>query len=111
MAPGGILRLALPDGELWARQLIEDGEGRGSTTTSGSMPTPSRAPRAAGMFTFMMGGSAHKWQPTRDLVKAMVEDAGFTEFRELEYQKGDLPQLTEVEVRPESMFFEAVRPA
>ncbi|KAA1396080.1 class I SAM-dependent methyltransferase [Aeromicrobium ginsengisoli] len=109
MAPGGILRLALPDGELWARQLLEGQGGEHFNERINAYPVA--RPKGRRQITFMLGGSAHKWQPTRDLVKAMVEDAGFTNFRELAYQEGDLPQVTEVEVRPESMFFEAVRPA
>lgn len=112
MAPGGIIRLALPDGELWARQLIEsDGnEEAGAHYNERLGAYPVVRPKGRRMFTFMMGGSAHKWQPTRGLIRSMLEEAGFADFRELAYQQGDLPQLTEVEVRPESMFFEAVRP-
>lgn len=107
MQPGGIIRLALPDGELWARQVLEGQGGEHFNERLNAYPVA--RPKGRRQITFMLGGSAHKWQPTRDLVKDMLEDAGFTGFRELEYQQGDLPQVTEVEMRPESMFFEAVR--
>lgn len=112
MKPGGILRLALPDGELWARQLIESSgdKAAGEHYNERLGAYPEVRPKGRRFYAFMMGGSAHKWQPTRGLVKSMLEDAGFTDFKELDYQQGELPQLDEIEARPESMFFEAVRP-
>lgn len=111
MAPGGILRLALPDGELWARQLMEgsqDGSaGRHYNERLGAYPTV--RPKGRRLITFMLGGSAHKWQPTRGLLRELVEDAGFSDFTEHTFKEGTLPQIDEVEFRPESMFFEAVR--
>lgn len=112
MAPGGIIRLALPDGELWARQLLEGaGDAQSGAHYNERLGAyPVERPKGRRLITFIGGGSAHKWQPTRGLVRSMLEEAGYESFRELSYQEGDLPQVAEVEVREESMFFEAVRP-
>ena len=39
----------------------------------------------------------------------MLVDAGFNEITEFEFQVGTLPELDIVEVREDSMFFEARR--
>jgi hypothetical protein len=60
--------------------------------------------------TFVGGSNYHKWQPTRGLVKSLLEEAGFGEFVELKYREGRLPDIEAVEVREDyTMFFEAVR--
>jgi hypothetical protein len=39
----------------------------------------------------------------------MLADVGFSEIKEYEYRVGTLPELDIVEVREDSMFFEARR--
>lgn len=111
MKPGGVIRVALPDGDLWARQLVQsegDGDaGRRYNERLGAYPNA--RPKGRRMVAFIGGGSAHKWQPTRGVVREIIEAAGFTDVRERTFRDGNLPQLDEVEVREESMFFEAVR--
>jgi SAM-dependent methyltransferase len=115
LKPGGILRLALPDGEAWARELIEAGDDEtgeagyryllrlGSHTLE--RPTGKR------VLTSKIGGHIHRWQPTRGLVRKMLVEAGFAEsaISDRKFLEGDLPDIENIETREESFFTEAVR--
>lgn len=46
---------------------------------------------------------------TRGLVRALFEEAGFGDVRELHYREERLPELKLVEVREDSVFCEADR--
>jgi SAM-dependent methyltransferase len=111
--PGAILRLALPDGELFAKELVAAGEnddGEASLHYHEMLRAyPDTRPSGRRMITFIGGSNWHKWQPTRSLVRRLLSDAGFTNITEVAYREGELPQLDLVEVREDSMFFEAVR--
>ena len=113
MAPGGILRLALPDGEQWARELIDSGNDAGGE--AGLMYNvmlrahPEAKPRGKSLVTFVGGSNWHRWQPTRGLVRMMLESSGFGLVQECQYRQGNLPELSKVEDREDSMFFEAIR--
>jgi SAM-dependent methyltransferase len=115
LKPGGVLRLALPDGEAWARELIEAGDdpagqsGRRYHARLGSHPEERPAGKRA--LTFRIGGHIHRWQPTRGLVRAMLVEAGFAadEVSDRKFREGDLPELDVIETREESFFTEARR--
>ncbi|MCW2797026.1 methyltransferase domain-containing protein [Nocardioides sp.] len=115
LRPGGVLRLALPDGEAWARELVEAGDdpageaGRRYHARLGSHPEARPSGKRA--LTFKIGGHIHRWQPTRGLVRAMLIDAGFadTEISDRKFLEGDLPELEQIETREESFFTEARR--
>jgi SAM-dependent methyltransferase len=117
LRPGGVLRLALPDGEAWARELVEAGDdpageaGRRYHARLGAHPDERPAGKRA--LTFRLGGHIHRWQPTRGLVRAMLVEAGFADadVSERKFLEGDLPELDQIETREESFFTEAVRQA
>jgi SAM-dependent methyltransferase len=115
LRPGGILRLALPDGEAWARELLEAGDdptgeaGYHYHYRLGSHPEERPTGRRA--LTFRIGGHIHRWQPTRGLVRKMLLEAGFAdaEISDRKFLEGDLPELDRIETREESFFTEARR--
>lgn len=115
LRPGGVLRLALPDGEAWARELLEAGDdpageaGRRFHARLGSHPE--ERPSGKRALTFKIGGHIHRWQPTRGLVRAMLVDAGFddSEISDRKFVEGDLPEIEKIETREESFFTEARR--
>ena len=112
LAPGGVLRLALPDAERLAADLVNgvtdgtDDPGLYFNRRLWAHPLvrPSRRQKIASVF----GGSTHRWQPTRSLVTSLLKGAGFTQVRECQYLQGNLPDLANVEHREESFFLEAV---
>lgn len=115
LRPGGVLRLALPDGEAWARELVEAGDdpageaGRRYHSRLGSHPDVRPSGKRA--LTFKIGGHIHRWQPTRGMVRAMLVAAGFAdaEVSDRKFLEGDLPELELIETREESFFTEARR--
>lgn len=113
MRPGGVIRLALPDAQAYAEELLEAGEdetgaaGRHYHARLGSHPEA--APRGLGKLLFKLGGSLHRWQPTRGLVRSMLSEAGFSEITDRKFKEGDLPDLDLIETRQESFFTEARR--
>jgi SAM-dependent methyltransferase len=115
LRPGGVLRLALPDGEAWARELVEAGDdptgeaGYHYHYRLGAHPEERPAGRRA--LTFRIGGHIHRWQPTRGLVRRMLLEAGFAdaEISDRKFLEGDLPELDRIETREESFFTEARR--
>ena len=114
MKPGAIIRLALPDGEQIAREFLDVAEGddgsAGLRFQEMLRAHPDAKPTGRRKVTFVGGSNYHKWQPTRGLVKSLLEEAGFGEFVELKYREGRLPDVEAVEVREDyTMFFEAVR--
>lgn len=113
LRPGAVLRLALPDGEQWARELIEAGDdpsgeaGRRYHARLGSHPET--RPTGKGALTFRIGAHVHRWQPTRGLVAALLREAGFADVSDRKFREGDLPDIETIETREESFFTEARR--
>ena len=115
LRPGGVVRLALPDGEAWARELVEAGDdsageaGRRYHARLGSHPEG--RPTGKRALTFKIGGHIHRWQPTRGMVRAMLVDAGFSDadVSDRKFLEGDLPEIENIETREESFFTEARR--
>ncbi len=112
MLPGTRIRVALPDGERWARELVAgdaDGvDGPGLTYNQRLGAHDFARPRGLRRITALAGATSHRWQPTRDLVRSLFAEAGFTDFEERNFLEGDLPHLQQVEQRSDSMFFEAI---
>jgi SAM-dependent methyltransferase len=115
LRPGGVLRLALPDGEAWARELVESGDdpagdaGYRYLLRLGSHPL--ERPTGKRALTAKIGGHIHRWQPTRGLVRKMLVEAGFddSEISDRKFLEGDLPEIEKIETREESFFTEARR--
>jgi SAM-dependent methyltransferase len=109
--PGAVLRLALPDTLQFARELVEAGDddtGEAARHYNDMLRTyPEARPTGARRAAFVAGSNWHKWQPTRGLVRSMLTEAGFVDIKEYGYRVGTLPELDIVEVREDSMFFEA----
>ena len=70
---------------------------------------PNARPTGPKRVAFAGGSNWHKWQPTRGLVRSLLTEAGFVDITEFDYRVGTLPELDVVEVREDSMFFEAHR--
>ena len=115
LKPGGILRLALPDGEAWARELVESGDDEAGEAgyryllRLGSHPLDRPTGRRA--LTSKIGGHIHRWQPTRGLIRKMLVEAGFadSEISDRKFLEGELPDIETIETREESFFTEARR--
>lgn len=114
LVPGGLLRLALPDGDQWARDLSDGVKGRyevpGLLYHVRLNSFPEGRPGLKRRLASLVGGTPHRWQPTRDLIKWLLREAGFAAVTELPYQAGDCPDLDRVEHRKESLYFEAFSP-
>jgi SAM-dependent methyltransferase len=113
MRPGAVLRMALPDAERFARDLLEAGEdpdGQAGLRYQEMLRAhPESKPSGRRLVAFVGGSNWHRWQPTRGLVKSMLRDAGFTGVEERTFHDGDLPELGVVEQRKDSWFVEALR--
>lgn len=111
LRPGGILRLAFPNGELWARDLIAGKADSAATPghrfneilNSHPMTPPTRKQKLLKPFA----SRPHMWQPTSDLVKYLLGEAGFASVEQRNFREGLLPHLEAVEHRQESLFIEA----
>lgn len=112
---GGVIRLALPDGERNARDLIDESHGapgpRALAFTRGLNAHPEVRPGKADLPRKLLRGGPHRWQPTGGLVEMLLGDAGFESVHRCEFLVGDLPDLPSVEHREESLFMEAAAPA
>ncbi len=111
--PGAVLRLALPDAEQFARDMLEAGEdpdGKAGLQYQEMLRAhPEERPSGKRLVTFVGGSNYHRWQPVRGLVKSMLRDAGFTDVQERTFRDGALPEVEIVELREDSWFVEGVR--
>ncbi|MDT4913614.1 MAG: hypothetical protein QOC66_2742 [Pseudonocardiales bacterium] len=114
LRPGGLLRLALPDGEQWARDLLDAGDDPGGQAALKYQEMlrahPTAKPSGRSAVAFVAGSNWHKWQPTRGLLRMLLSEAGFSDIQEHKFRDGQIPDLELVELREDSMFFEAQRP-
>lgn len=109
----GVLRLALPDAAIWAREFL-DGltAGRsdaGQKLNERLLAHPARAPRGVRAVLFRVNGHTHLWQPSVPLLEEMLAGAGFSKVKVCNFRSGALPGLAEIETREESFFLEAQR--
>ena len=111
--PGAILRLALPDAEQFARDLIaagDDPDGSAGLRYNEMLRAhPESRPSGRKLVAFVGGSNWHRWQPTKGLVRSMLAEAGFEDATEQTFRVGKLPELDIVELREDSWFVEAIR--
>jgi SAM-dependent methyltransferase len=113
MKPGAVMRMALPDAEEFAREMLSaDGDPSGEAGLRYNellRAHPESKPSGRRLVAFVGGSNWHRWQPTRGLVKSMLRDAGFTDVEEHTFREGALPEIEVVELREDSWFVEGVR--
>ena len=112
LKPGGLVRLALPDAEQLARAFIarvDDLDADAGWDFNDALLAHPRSP-PSGLHRLLSraGGHTHRWQPTPAMVTRMLEEAGFSDVRRYEYQKGTFPDLSGIETKPDSFFLEAL---
>ena len=106
LAPGGVIRVALPDGEEFAALALSGSVDDARAYTRQLNAHPLEPPTIAQRLRRPFSGSPHRWQPTRPLIAAMLEGAGFACVTERQFRVGNLPGLEVVEHRGESIFYE-----
>ena len=113
MKRGAVMRMALPDAEEFARELLSangDPNGEAGLRYNELLRAhPESKPSGRRLVAFIGGSNWHRGQPTRGLVKSMLRDAGFTDVEERAFRQGALPELEVVELREDGWFVEAVR--
>jgi len=114
LEPGGILRLALPDVEHFARQLllgdVVAGRDAGRYFNSRLLAHPEDRPTLSGRLRSALGGHVHRWQPSAPLVRQLMVDAGLIDVSDCQFRQGKLPGLDFIETREESFFIEGIKP-
>jgi len=110
LQPGGLLRLALPDVEQFARQLLSGyvvgGQDAGRHFNSQLLAHPEERPTLTGRLRSAVGGHVHRWQPSAPLVRQLMVDAGLLDVCDCAFRQGKLPGLDSIETREESFFLE-----
>lgn len=112
LRPGGVCRLALPDGEALVRTFLRDLDAGVHDASryynqhlhSYPLTTPKRVERYLSGFV----GARHRWQPTAQLVEQLLRAGGFPRVERKTFRVGCCPDLQKIETREGSLFFEAI---
>ena len=97
LAPGGVLRVVVPDLD----RAVADYDPR----------DPDRFLWAVyqGRSSREMGSARHWWAYNAHSMEALLRRVGFREVHQRGYREGELPDLERVDNRPGSLFMEAVK--
>lgn len=108
---GAVLRLALPDFTDIASRVVDDPDDAEVARCANHdlHAHPADRPHGLGRLRHALSGAYHRWQPTAAFVTELMRDAGFTQVTPRSFQQGELPDLANVELRPESFFLESPR--
>ena len=97
LVPNGLIRICIPDLE-HALKLYYDGEKEKALDYF--------FPNSQSDYT-----SRHMYMYDFDMLKNLLQDVGFTNVQRCEYQKGETPDVENLDVRPdETLFVEARKP-
>jgi len=81
LRPGAVLRLALPDAEQFAKELVNDASTdsaeAGLQFTRALDMAPLTVPNRRRRLVSRFGSAPHRWQPTTGLVLSMLRETGF----------------------------------
>ncbi len=109
----GVLRLALPDAEVMAREFMAGCSHNDPAATlefnRRLNAHPLERPSFLTGLRNLAGGHTHRWQPSPALLEHMLETAGFVEVHHRAFRVGLCPDLDAVETRPTSFFIEGVK--
>ena len=109
LKPEGILRIALPDAVIIAREFLAtaDSPEGGRTFNARLLAQPVARPNLFESLKSLFAGHVHRWQPTAALLDSMLADAGFSKTVRCGFREGNLPDVNRLEHRQESFFVEA----
>lgn len=109
LRPGGVMRVALPPGQEFAR-LGAEGSCEAAMEYNRRLDAhPLVAPSRRQRLVKLLASPPHRWQPVPALVIEIFQQAGFLAPEDREFRNSDLPDIELVEHREESFFIEAVR--
>lgn len=116
LAPGGVLRLALPDAHQMCEELVRassSGHGIEAALAFNRAVNayPAARPRGLRAIRDYFGGWKHRWQPTFELVAHMLREAGFAAVERSASGAGAFPDLELLESRKDGFFIQAAGPA
>ncbi|MCA1571275.1 MAG: methyltransferase domain-containing protein [Chloroflexi bacterium] len=119
LAPGGVLRLALPDvqdGVSVYLQQKEAGNPRAADELVGSLFYMSHGdmPRIRRLATGLLH-RPHQWMYDIDSMRALLSEVGYGPIHECAFRRGACPDLATIEIRdgvdePASFYIEAFKP-
>jgi predicted SAM-dependent methyltransferase len=109
LAPGGTLRLALPDYKLMAEGFIEqhktDPLAASWDFNRSLLSYPFHKAEMVMFFLNSRFGHVHKWHPTPAMAEELLINAGFKQVASFDFQKGPYPELEAIEHRSEGTFY------
>lgn len=109
LAPGGKIRLALPDykqiTEGFLREYMNDPITASWNFNRSLLSYPFQKSEMVMFFLNSRFGHVHKWHPTPAMAKELLVNAGFENPEFYDFQKGDFPDLESLEHRSEGTFF------
>ncbi|CAI7976899.1 Methyltransf_11 domain-containing protein [Frankia sp. Hr75.2] len=109
---GGTIRLALPDAQAFAEQLLSApfSGANGRIFNERLHSHPDSPPGFLQWLRRRAGSSMHRWQPTESLLRELLTSAGFIDVQRRQFQTGEFPDLTLIEHRKDSLIVEATKP-
>jgi SAM-dependent methyltransferase len=111
---GGLVRLALPDLHVMARDYLERKRASDPTAADRFVEATYLAPAADGsMFRRMIVrrfSRPHLWMYDVESFSHLLKGLGFNDVTRWEFRRGECPDLELLENRPESFFVEAKKP-
>lgn len=113
LAPGGNIRLALPDYKLIAEGFIEQHKSEPLSASwdfnRSLLSYPFHKSEMVMFFLNSRFGHVHKWHPTESMVIEMLSKAGFAEAKSYRFQEGPYPDLDKLEHRSDFTFYVQAR--
>ena len=97
LAPGGIMRVLVPDLELWINNYVNNNNFYFDEYRKALAPEGDLYPTKGAVFMGMLHNHEHKMGYDFDTLKWVLERAGFERIRRTLVQDSDLADITEVE--------------
>jgi predicted SAM-dependent methyltransferase len=107
LKPGGVLRLSVPDGELYLDRYFNDHE-----WMMQRRPQVTPRTRMAIVNEVFRQGFEHQYCYDFETMKVVLEEAGFKDIRRVDFHTSNIPELLiDQESRKfESLYVEAIKP-